>query len=77
MAIVGASGSLKCKLMPCTFKEGALRWYMSLPRFSVVSYQDLTKEMVQHFSTINHRKVLTTRSCLMYDRDTQNPSEGI
>lgn len=32
-------------------------WYMSLPRFSVVRYQDLTKKMVQHFLESKHRKV--------------------
>lgn len=60
MAIVGASDSFKCKIMVGTFKEGALRWYMSLPQFLVVSYQDLTKKMVQHFSASEHRKVSTT-----------------
>lgn len=60
MAIVGASVSLKCKIMDGTFKEGALRRYMSLPRFSIINYQDLTKKIVQHFSTSKHRKVSTT-----------------
>lgn len=30
MSIVGAFNSLKCKLMMGTFKDVALRWYMSL-----------------------------------------------
>lgn len=42
-----------------TFKEVALRWYI-LPRYSVISYQDLTQKMVQHFSTIKHMKLLIT-----------------
>lgn len=37
-----------------------LRWYMSLPHHSVVSYQDLTKKMVHHFSVSKHCKVSTT-----------------
>lgn len=31
MEIVGSYDSLKCKLITGTFKEGALRWFMSLP----------------------------------------------
>ena len=38
MAIVAPSDSLKCKLMAGTFKDVALRWYMSLPRLSITSY---------------------------------------
>lgn len=57
MAIIGASDLLKCKLMVGTFKEGALRWYMSLSRFSIINYQDLTKKMVQHFLASKHKKV--------------------
>lgn len=60
MSIVGTYDSLKCKLMVGTFKEVALRWYMSLPRFSIINYQDLSKKMVQHFSASKHRKVSTT-----------------
>lgn len=59
MAIIGASDSLKCKLMDQTFKEGAFRWYMSLPRFSVNNYQELTKKIIQHFSVGKHRKMST------------------
>lgn len=57
MAIVGASDSLKCKLMMRMFKDVALCWYMSLPRLSITGYQDLTRKMVQHFSANKHRKV--------------------
>lgn len=46
MTIAGTSDSLKCKLMVVTFKEGALRWHMSLPRFSIISYKDLTKKTI-------------------------------
>lgn len=60
MAVVGAYNSLKCKLMVGTFKKVALRWYMSLPRFSIINHQDLIKKMMQHFLVSKHRKVLTT-----------------
>lgn len=60
MAIMGASYSLKCKLMVGTFKGGALRWYMSLPRYLIASYEDLIKKMIQHFSGRKHIKVSTT-----------------
>ena len=60
MAIIGPSDSLKCKLVVGTFKDMALRWYMSLPRLVVVIYQELTKKLVQHFSTNKHQKVSTT-----------------
>lgn len=46
MAIVSASDSLKCKFMAGTFKDVALRSYMSLPRFSIIDYQDLNRKMV-------------------------------
>lgn len=77
MAIIGASGSLKCKLMTSTLKEEAMRWYMSLPRFSIVSYQNLTKEMVQHFSASRHRKVLTTSLFNVSSKGTRSLSESI
>jgi len=38
MAVYGAADSLKCKLLAGTFTDAALRWYMSLLRFSVISY---------------------------------------
>lgn len=60
MKIVGASESLKCKLMSGKFKDVALRWYMSLPRLSITSYQDLTRKMIHHFSSRKHRKVNAT-----------------
>ena len=50
MAIVAPSDSLKCKLIAGTFKDVALRWFMSLPQLSITSYQDLTKKLIQHFS---------------------------
>ena len=60
MAIVTPSDSLKCKLIAGTFKDVALRWYMSLPRFSITSYQDLTKKLIHHFSARKRRRVSTT-----------------
>lgn len=58
--IIGASDSLKCKLMAGTFKDVVLRLYMSFPGASVLGYVDLAKKMVQHFSASQHRKVSTT-----------------
>ena len=60
MAIVAPSDSLKCKLIAGTFKDVALRWYMSLPRLSITSYRDLTKKLIQHFSASKRRRVSTT-----------------
>lgn len=60
MLVVGAFDSLKCKIMARTFKEGALRWCMIPSQFLIISYQVLTKKMVQYFSASKHRKVSTT-----------------
>lgn len=60
MAVVGAPDSLKCKLLTGTFLEVALRWYMNLPCFSILSYQDKTRKLIQQFSASRHRKVLAT-----------------
>lgn len=76
MVIIGAFDSLKCKLMVRNFLEGDLRWYMSLPQFSIISYQDLTKKMVQHFLTSKPRR-MSTSSFLVSDMGTQSLSESI
>lgn len=55
MAIIGAIDSLKYKLM-----GAALLRYMSLPRFLVVSYLDLSRKMIHQFSASKHHKVSTT-----------------
>ena len=47
MAVVGAADSLKCKLLVGTFSNVALRWYIILPRFSIVSYQDMIRKLPQ------------------------------
>ena len=60
MAVVGAPDSLKCKLLAGTFTNAALRWYMNLPRFSILSYQDMTRKLTQQFSVSRHRKVPAT-----------------
>jgi hypothetical protein len=57
MAVVRAPDSLKCKLLAGTFTDAALRWYMNLPRFSIFSYQDMTRKLIQQFSASRHRKV--------------------
>lgn len=53
--------SLKYKLVSRTSKELSIQWYMSLLRFSVTNYQDLTKKTIHKFSTNKHKKVSTIR----------------
>jgi len=57
MAVVGATDSLKCKHLAGTFTDAALRWYINLARFSIVSYQDMIRKLSQQFSASRHRKV--------------------
>jgi len=57
MAVVGAADSLKCKLLAETFTDVALRWYINLPRFSIISYHDMIRKLSQQFSASRHRKV--------------------
>jgi len=57
MTVVGAADSLKCKLLAETFSDAALQWYISLPRFSIVSYQDMFRKLSQQFSASRHLKV--------------------
>ena len=54
-----ARDSLKCKLLAGTLNGAALRWYMNQPRFSVVSYSDMTIKLTHQFSKSRHRKVST------------------
>jgi hypothetical protein len=60
MAVVGAPDSLKCKLLAGTLSDAALWWYMNLPRFSIISYQDMTRKLIQQLSASRHRKVPAT-----------------
>jgi len=60
MAVVGAADSLKCKLLAGTLTDAALCWYMNLPRFSIIGYQDMTRKLIQQFSASRHRKVPAT-----------------
>jgi len=57
MVVVGAADSLKCKLLDGTFTNATLRWYISLPRFSIISYHDMIRKLSQQFSASRHRKV--------------------
>jgi len=43
MAVIMAPDSLKCKLLAGTLSDAALRYYMNQPRFSVISYLDMTR----------------------------------
>jgi len=65
MAVVGATDSLKCKLLAGTLTDAALCWYMNLPPFSILGYQDMTRKLIQQFSTSCHRKVPTTCNALL------------
>jgi hypothetical protein len=60
IVVVGAPDSLKCKLLASTLSDVALQWYMNLPRFSIISYQDMTRKLIQQFSAGRHRKVPAT-----------------
>jgi len=40
-----------------TFSDAALRWYIKLPRFSIISYHDMIRKLSQQFSASRHRKV--------------------
>lgn len=46
MTIIRATDMLKCKLMAGKLKDVPLHLYMSLPRFSIISYQDLGNKMI-------------------------------
>jgi len=72
MVVVGAANSLKCKLLARTFTDVALRWYINLPRFSIVSYQDMVRNLSQQFSVSRHRKVSSNN--LFNVRQGQNES---
>jgi len=59
MAVVGAADSLKCKLLAGTFTDAALRWYINLPRFSIISYHDMIRKLSQQFSASCHHMVFS------------------
>ena len=72
MAVLMVPNSLKCKLLAGTLIDATLHWYMNQPRFSIVSYQDMTKKLIHQFSSSRHRKVSTTS--LFNVRQEQNES---
>lgn len=59
--IIGASDSLKCKLLSDTYVDAAQRWYMGLPRSSITNYQELARKLVHQFAVSRHRKMSTTK----------------
>ncbi|GAU51688.1 hypothetical protein TSUD_415030, partial [Trifolium subterraneum] len=59
-AIRGAEEHLKCILLSSTFKDAALRWYMNLPRNSIVSYTDFHKKFIHQFASSKHVQVTAT-----------------
>lgn len=68
VAIIGATNSLKIKLIEGTLKEVALRWYMSLQTFSIISlfqgYYDTMKEYLSGFNEETVRSPIQTKRCL-------------
>ncbi|WJX38753.1 hypothetical protein P8452_26381 [Trifolium repens] len=56
--ILGAEEHLKCKLLPSTFKDAALRWYMNLPKNSITGYQDFHRKLIHQFSGSKHIQYL-------------------
>jgi len=60
MDVLMAPDPFKCKLLAGTLIDVALRWYMNQPRFSIVSYQDMTKKLIHQFCASRHHKVSTT-----------------
>lgn len=60
MDIIGAPGSLKCKLLYGTFRDITLRWYIGFPRPYVIRYQDLVKKLVNLFATRKRKKMTST-----------------
>ncbi|GAU27362.1 hypothetical protein TSUD_55150 [Trifolium subterraneum] len=59
--IIGAEEHLKCKLLSRTLKDAALRWYMNLPKNSIVSYTDFHKKFIHQFAGSKHMQVTATR----------------
>lgn len=45
MTIIGASDSLKRKLLSGTFRDATLQWYMGRLRASIINYQELVKKL--------------------------------
>lgn len=73
MAIIGAQGSLKCKLLSGTFMEASLRWCMGLPCASINNYQELVRKLVRQFASSGHQK-MSIKSLL---NNRQGPSESL
>lgn len=60
MTVIRMFDSLKCKLLFGTSRDATLRWYMGIPRASLVNYMDMVKKLVHQFSTNRHKKTSTT-----------------
>jgi hypothetical protein len=59
-AIIGAEEHLKRKLLSSTFKDAALRWYMNLPKNSIMGYQDFHRKLIHQFAGSKHIQVTAT-----------------
>lgn len=51
--IIGTPDSLKGKMLPGTFKDASLRWYIGLPCASINNYQELERNFV-HNEPVQH-----------------------
>lgn len=76
MAIIGASGSLKYKLMAETFNDVALRWYTSIPRDPILGYLDLACKWFNTLRLANTERYQPLVSS-MYVEDRVNLSGSI
>ncbi|GAU44606.1 hypothetical protein TSUD_240980 [Trifolium subterraneum] len=74
-SIIGAEEHLKCKLLSCTLKDAALRWYMNLPRNSITGYMDFHKKFINQFSGSKHIQVTATSLFGIRQRTDENLRE--
>jgi hypothetical protein len=51
MILYGASDPIFCKAFPCTLTGPALRWFFTLPAFSISYFSQLTKEFLKRFKS--------------------------
>lgn len=60
MATIGATNSMKCKLLSCTFRDATMRWYTCLSQVSLTSYLNLVKKLIPQFTASRHRELTST-----------------
>ncbi|MCH90725.1 gag-pol polyprotein, partial [Trifolium medium] len=74
-SIIGAKEHLKCKLLSGTFKDAALRWYMTLPRNSITGYADFHKKIIHQFAGSKHVQVTATTLFVIRQGHNENLQE--